>query len=148
MYIPQFPYKSKQLILSSNRIQLLAKSDSVILFGDKSVILSSPGPIHVDSNEAILLDADIIELGNEAKDLGEPVILGRRFINRLRVYLSQVRYCGDRLEMVGKSNLANMASTLVDVGSVLKNSSESLEEYIKLDEELSSRVLSKITYTR
>ncbi len=148
MYIPQFPYKSKQLILSSNRVQLLAKSDSVILFGDKSVILSSPGPIHVNSNEAILLDTDIIELGHEAKDLGEPVILGRRFIQRLSVFLRSVKYCGETLETVGKSNLADMASKLVDVGSQLKNSSESLEEYIKLDEELSSRILSKNTYTR
>jgi hypothetical protein len=153
MYIPQFPYKSKQLILSSNRVHLLAKSDSVILSGDKSVIISSPGPIHVNSNESIFLDADIVELGHEAQDLGEPVILGRRFIHRLSVYLSSLKNCGESLETIGEelsaiTGMLSISSRMKDAGQLLKNSSDSLESYIKLNEELGSRVLSNTTYTR
>lgn len=148
MYTPSFPFIGNQLILASDRVHLLAKTDAIVLMGDQSVILSSPNEIHIDSNKAVFIDSPKIELGNEAELRGQPVILGRDFIKQLQQFLQQVSYCGTTLESVGKSNLADMASKIVDVGSQLKNSSDKLKNFIQLDENLNSKVLSNVTYTR
>jgi hypothetical protein len=148
MYTPSFPFTGNQLILASDRVHLLARTDAVILMGDQSVILSSPNEVHIDSNKAVLIDSPKVELGNEAELMGQPVILGRDFIKQLQLFLQQVSYCGATLESVGKSNLADMASKIVDVGSNLKNSSDKLKNHIQLDDNQKSKVLSNVTYTR
>jgi hypothetical protein len=116
--------------------------------GDQSVILSSPNEVHIDSEKGIFLDSNTIELGNEAKLIGQPVILGLDFIKELMKFLQQVSNCGSTLESVGQSSLADMASKIVDVGSNLKNSADRLKSKIALDSNLQSKVLSKVTYTR
>jgi hypothetical protein len=148
MYTPSFPFTGNQLILASDRVHLLARTDAVILMGDQSVILSSPNEVHIDSNKAVLIDSPKVELGNEAELRGQPLILGRDFIKQLQLFLQQVSYCGATLESVGQSNLADMASKIVDVGSNLKNSADKLKNNIQLDANLNSKVLSKVTYTR
>ena len=57
MYVPEFPYKSKQIIVSSGRVIVHAKSDGVFLFGKKNVGISSGGEIHLDANAEVFIDA-------------------------------------------------------------------------------------------
>ncbi len=148
MYTPNFPFLSNQVMLASDRIHLLAKTDAVILMGQESVILSSANEVHINANNATLIDSPKIELGSNAQSIGQPVILGTDFIRQLMLFLQQVSNCGSALETVGQTNLADMASKIVDVGSNLKISADKLNDYISLDQNLSSKVLSNVTYTR
>jgi hypothetical protein len=148
MYTPSFPFLSNQVMLASDRIHLLAKTDAVILMGQESVILSSANEVHINANNATLIDSPKIELGSNAQSIGQPVILGRDFIRQLMLFLQQVSNCGSALETVGQTNLADMASKIVDVGCNLKSSADKLNDYISLDQNLSSKVLSNVTYTR
>ncbi len=55
MYVPEFPYKGKQIIISSGRVIVHAKEDSVFLFGKKNgdpVVETSP--IRVNQAERTL----------------------------------------------------------------------------------------------
>jgi len=148
MYYPNFPYTGNQLILASDRVQLLAKTDAIILMGDQSVILSSANEVHIDATKATMIDAPKIELGNDAQLKGQPVILGRDFIRQLDLFLKQVSYCGETLASVGKSSPADMVSKIVDVGKQLNISANQLKNYIAVDSNLRSKVLSNVTYTR
>ena len=148
MYTPSFPYLGNQLMLASDRVHLLARTDAVILMGEQSVILTSADEVHINATNATLIDSPKVELGHDAQLRGQPVILGRDFIRQLMSFLQQVSNCGSTLETVGQTNLADMASKIVDVGSKLKISSDKLNEYISLDSNAKSKVLSNVTYTR
>ena len=73
-YKPQFPYKGDQIILSSDRVLLHSKNDSVFLFGKQAVSLSSTKTINLDAIDKVLISTNKIELGNEAEALGEPLV--------------------------------------------------------------------------
>jgi hypothetical protein len=147
MYTPTFPYKGKQAIISSDRVQILAKNEAIILFADECIVLSSPGETHINSDTAVLIDSPKIELGADAEVSGEPVILGREFINQLTLFLKTLESVGNGLQSV-KGSGADIAAKLVDVGGDLETSANRLNNFIKLDKELKSKVLSNITYTR
>jgi hypothetical protein len=148
MYIPEFPYSGKQVIVSSDRVHIYAKSDSAVIFGKRAVIISTPAQVHINSNDTVIVDSPIVELGHSAKSIGEPVILGRKFILQLVEFLNTVTECGIILSGVGESNIGDLVSKLVDVGEILASKSLQLKSYIEVDELLESKVLSKTTYTR
>ena len=115
MYVPEFPYKGKQIIVSSGRVIVHAKSDGVFLFGKKNVGISSGGEVHIDANGEIFLDAPKISLGGKISPdsmLGlEPVLLGYR-TNQILIRLSEA------LTELGKS-LGSMSESDVP-GSMFK----------------------------
>jgi hypothetical protein len=148
MYIPEFPYSGKQVVVSSDRVHIYAKNDSAVIFGKRAVIISTPAQVHINSNDTVIVDSPTVELGNDAKSIGEPVILGRKFILQLVEFLNTVNRCGVILGGVGESNIGDLASKLVDVGDILASKSEQLKTYIEVDINLESKVLSKTTYTR
>jgi hypothetical protein len=84
-YYPEIPYKGNQVIIASNRVHLLAKTDSILLFGKQSVAISSINSINLDASSEIILQSPKVKLGSLKAE--SPVILGdihtTKFINFL-----------------------------------------------------------------
>ena len=85
-YIPEQPnvYQGKQVIINSDRLLFNAKDDSILLYSDKAIGLSTNGSIHFDTsdneNSKFIVNTPTIHLGlNQNKSLGsEPAILGEQ----------------------------------------------------------------------
>ena len=74
-------YYDPQLVLSSDRIVLNAKGESIIGTGAKSINLSSTN-VAVEATDTFLLDGSKVYLGlNSTAYPDEPVILGKTFLN-------------------------------------------------------------------
>ena len=86
MYSPNFQnFNKRQVLVSSDRVTLYAKEDSVFLLGSQVVSLSSKNSINLDSKNQILLYSPKIELGSNAT---HPVIYGDELVRSLDRYLS------------------------------------------------------------
>lgn len=145
MYQPEFPYKNDQLILSSNRVTLHSKTDSIFLFGKQAVSLSSTKTINLDAIDKVLIDAPKIELGNRAEALGEPVILGRTFSRQLILFLQRIEQASAELCNVSESNLAGSFVLIQGAGKTINEEASRLISLLKSPD---SPVLSKTTFTR
>jgi len=91
-YTPAIPseFSEPQIIFQSDRVLLNAKNDSILLFGDKAIILTSRGNTHLDSTGTIILNSTVdkkIQLGKEAS---EPLLLGNKTMNELNTFLTQL----------------------------------------------------------
>jgi hypothetical protein len=76
-YVPAFPYLNDQLIINSGRVLLNSKTDSTMLFGKRSIALSSDGTLNFDSRLKYIVNSPRIELGlgdTGSVALGEPLI--------------------------------------------------------------------------
>jgi hypothetical protein len=103
MLSPEFPYKGNQIILASERVVLDAKTDGIFLFGKRMIALASNETINLDAKEAIYIDSDTIELGHKAKDLGDPIILGKKFVDEFNLLLEGMQYLASNLTSVSKT---------------------------------------------
>jgi hypothetical protein len=140
-YTPIFPYKGNQVLISSDRIHLLSKNDGIFLMGNKTVSLSSPMTINLDSNTKVLINSPKIELGEFAENKGQQVILGNELIRQLKSYISKIKSVGDTLKTVAESDVASLSTKLKISGEILSNESQ------KIINELDN-TLSTVTYTR
>ena len=143
-YKPQFPYKGDQIILSSDRVLLHSKNDSVFLFGKQAVSLSSTKTINLDAIDKVLISTNKIELGNEAEALGEPLVLGRTFNTQLIILLSVLKSVGDQLSNVSESDLGASMGIIAGAGQAISQETERLRGLLVGE----SQILSKKTYTR
>jgi hypothetical protein len=80
-------FNSPQVILSSDRIVLNAKSDSVLISGQKSVGLSSNESINIESKQVYLAGNDI-KLGS--KDATQPVLKGDDTVELLKQVVQEL----------------------------------------------------------
>lgn len=142
-YKPEFPYKGKQIIISSDRVHLLSKHDSVFLFGKQSIGLSTPKTIHLDASYAVVLQSPNIRLGDvNAK---ERVILGDTFIKELKEFLSSLTSASEYLTKVSagsKSPTSALGSSMTYIalfGRTINSEATKLSE--KLDSALSKTTL-------
>ena len=143
MYTPKFPYKGNQLILSSERVLLHAKSDAIFLFGKQAVSLSSTKTINLDAVDKVLIDCKIIELGHNAKELGHPVVLGKHLNSQLIALLTQLADAGMLMAQASETDLAGSMQLIASAGDVIN------KEASRLVQVLSSKfILSKNTFTR
>ena len=143
MYTPQFPYKSNQVILSSDRIMIHSKNDAIFLFGKQAVSLSSPLTINLDASEKILLDSPKIELGNRAEVDGEPVVLGDRLNTLLLELAIAVQQSSILLKQVSTTNLGASMENIRNASDILYNVAGSLKGAVE-----NSYLLSQNTFTR
>jgi hypothetical protein len=143
MYSPQFPYKSNQVILSSDRVIIHSKNDAIFLFGKQAVSLSSPLTINLDASEKVLLDSPKIELGHRAEVDGEPVILGDKLNDQLLELTIAIQTAAILLKQVSTTNLGASMESIRNAADVLYNASENSRAYI--DQKIT---LSKNTFTR
>lgn len=145
MYVPVFPYKGNQLILTSDRVTIHAKNDAIFLFGKKAVGLSSTNTINLDATNKVIVAAPIIELGNKAKELGEPIVLGDTLNQKLLDLLDALSFVSTRLAQASTSNPGKTAELLNQAGSYLGDKVNALK--VQLQPTL-SEILSKNTFTR
>lgn len=142
---PEFPFKGNQIILSSDRVMLHSKSDAIFLFGKQAVSLSSTKTINLDATEKILFDSPIIELGNKAQNLGQPVLMGWTFNRQLVILLTNISNAGILLMQVSESDLGGSMQAIASAGQILTKEAKRLANILNTAD---SPVLSKTTYTR
>lgn len=143
-YKPDFPYKGDQIILSSDRVLLHSKNDSIFLFGKQAVSLSSTKTINLDAPDKVLIYTNKIELGNDAEALGEPLVLGRTLNTQLIVLLSVLKSAGDQLSNVSESDLGASMGIIAGAGQAISQEAERLRGFLVGE----SQILSKRNYTR
>ena len=100
-YKPDFPYLGEQIIITSGRVILNSKDDSVFLFGKKAIGFSSAGTINFDSDDKVIINAPQIYLGLEAK---EPLVKGQALESLLTDLLDSLEELGEKLMSTVDSN--------------------------------------------
>jgi hypothetical protein len=94
MYVPEFPYIGNQAIIKSDRVVLMGDKDSVFLFGNEAVSLSSKHTVNLDAKDKVIISSPKIELGNKAETLGEPIILGDVLVSQLVSLIEKlIKFC-------------------------------------------------------
>ena len=134
MYVPEFPYKGKQIIVSSGRVIVHAKNDSVFLLGKKNVGISSGGEVHIDANAEVYIDAPKISLGSKVTPdtmVGmEPVLLGYQ-TNQILIRLSETLIeLGDALGKVSESNLPASMQLLASTGPLVSKNARAINNQV------------------
>ena len=134
-YVPAFPYLSDQLILNSGRVLLNSKFDSTMLFGKRSIALSSDGTLNFDSRLKYIVNSPRIELGLGDKAsvaLGEPLI---EYLDKLSTGLSDL---AKELEKVfNTGNNSPFQGVNIQAGRLVKK----LEELNTIKTDLKSNVV-------
>jgi len=147
MLSPEFPYKGNQIILSSDRVLIHSKNDGIFLFGKRMVALSSKETINLDATEKIILDSDMIELGHNARTLGQPLILGDTFIRQMKDLLQAVQQAGNLLKSVAESNPGASYMSISSAGDYLYREAKKIKGFLESPSG-PQYPLSKNTYTR
>ena len=134
MYVPEFPYKGKQIIVSSGRVIVHAKNDSVFLFGKKNVGISSGGEVHIDANAEVFIDAPKISLGTKIDPstmIGmEPVLLGYK-TNQILIRLSEaLEELGQSLGTISESDVPGSMFRLATAGPLLLKAAEAVNNQV------------------
>lgn len=145
MYKPVFPYKGNQLILTSDRVTLHAKNDAIFLFGKQAVGLSSTNTINLDAVNKVIVTAPVIELGNKAQDLGEPVVLGNTLNQKLIALLEALDAVAIQLAQASTSKPGQTAQYISQAGTYLSSQVNSIKGQLQPG---TSEILSKNTFTR
>jgi hypothetical protein len=134
MYVPEFPYKDKQIIISSGRVIVHAKNDGVFLFGKKNVGISSGGEVHIDANAEVFIDAPKISLGTKIDPstmIGmEPVLLGYK-TNQILIRLSEaLEELGQSLGTISESDVPGSMFRLATAGPLLLKAAEAVNNQV------------------
>lgn len=148
MFKPAFPYKGNQLILTSDRVTLHAKNDAIFLFGKQAVGLSSVNTINLDAGTKIILAGPIIELGNNAKDLGQAIPLGSNLNSQLTALAQGLKATGAFLAQSSESNLGATMQAIASAGDLLDKTADLLLTATGAGNPDLSKILSKNTFTR
>ena len=143
MIKPQFPYLSNQCIITSDRVTLHSRKDGIYLFGKATVCLSSPGTVNIESNEALKISAPLIELGLNAKDLGQPLVLGLELSELLDELIQALQVVAVALSKADGTSEEAVADSFDDI----KVSGESLVQATDNAAAAIENILSKNTYT-
>lgn len=143
MYKPEFPYKGNQLILSSERVLVHAKSDAIFLFGKQAVSLSSTKTINLDAVDKVLIDCKVIELGAKAQVLGQPVILGTNLNTQLSLLLKEIATAGTLMAQASETDLGASMQLLANAGQIINKEASRLSQVLN-----KGFILSKNTFTR
>jgi hypothetical protein len=143
MIKPQFPYLSNQCIITSDRVTLHSRKDGIYLFGKATVCLSSPGTVNIESNEALKISAPLIELGLNAKDLGQPLVLGLELSELLDELIQALQVVAVALSKADGTSEEAVADSFDDI----KVSGESLVQATDNAVAAIENILSKNTYT-
>jgi hypothetical protein len=143
MIKPQFPYLGNQCIITSDRVTLHSRKDGIYLFGKATVCLSSTGTINVESNEALKISAPLIELGLNAKDLGQPLVLGLELSELLDELIQALQVVAVALSKADGTSEEAVSDSFDDI----KVSGESLVQATDNAAAAIENILSKKTYT-
>jgi len=148
MFKPSFPYQGNQLILTSDRVTIHSKTDAIFLFGKQAVGLSSTNTINLDASNKIILAAPVIELGNKAKDLGQPIVLGNDLNQQLAALAQGLQAVACLLTNVSETAIGSSMQQIASAGSALHTVAELLLTGTGSGNPDLSKILSKNTFTR
>ena len=90
-------FTKPQIILNSDRIVLNAKSDSVLISGEKSVGLSSNNSINIEAKQ-IYFDGTDIRLGR--KNASQAVLKGDDTVTYLKILINELKNLTEALKVV------------------------------------------------
>jgi hypothetical protein len=91
-------FTNPQVILSSDRIILNAKSDSILISGEKSVGLSSNGSVNIESTSEINIASKLTRLGN--KNANQSVLRGDETVEYLKILITELQNIAEALKVV------------------------------------------------
>lgn len=117
-------YISPQVLLSSDRIILNAKNDSILLSGQKSIGLFSNESINLESKQ-IYIDGTDIKLGSKTAD--EPLLLGNKTVDTLSQILTQLIGICDLLS-VSQIYPGGVASPDAPMNAMASNASAAFQQ--------------------
>jgi len=100
-YTPQFPYNGNQIVFNSDRVLINSKNDSIFLFSNKVIGLSSNEGIHLNTEKNVIINSSNIQLGLNAE---EPLVKGNQLKNILETLFSNLENVGDQLFTATDSN--------------------------------------------
>jgi hypothetical protein len=113
-YKPEFPYLGDHLILTSGRVTINSKDDSIMLFAKESISFSSAGTIHFNSDEELIINSPKIYLGLETDiDKPEPAIRGEKLYDLLNALIDTLNNLGEGLSYAQDSNGVRIPSVTV-----------------------------------
>jgi hypothetical protein len=139
-YLPQFPYTGPQVIISSDRVVVHSKGDSIFLFGKNAIGLSSPGRVNIDTQTGTTINAPEIELGLRAKQVGQPVTKADTLVELLDTVLKELEATAIALSNLSQTNLQQSIVDLVKTSSKLQGTCTRVRNKLV-------NVKSKTTYT-
>ena len=140
-YVPAFPYKKAQLIFSSDRVVLHSREDAVLVFGKAAIALSSLGRVNIDSKEGTTINAPEVELGINAKEIGEPIAKASTAVRLLTMLIKDITKLSSALSSISETGLEKSVV-------VIASSAEKLRlTCIRVSSQL-NEIKSEITYTR
>jgi hypothetical protein len=90
-------FTNPQIILNSDRIILNAKSDSILISGDKSVGISSNESVNIEAKQ-IYLDGVDIRLGR--KDASQAVLKGNDTVEYLKILITEMKNLTEALKSI------------------------------------------------
>jgi hypothetical protein len=143
MIKPQFPYLGNQCIITSDRVTLHSRKDGIYLFGKATVCLSSTGTVNIESNEALKMSAPVIELGLNARLLGQPLVLGLELSELLDELIQALQVVAVALSKADGTSEEAVADSFDDI----KVSGESLVQATDNAAAAIETILSTKTYT-
>ena len=87
---PEIPsqYTKPQVIINSDRLVFNAKTDSVLISGEKSVFLGANSSLNFNAGNNMVLECNDIKLGNNSAT--EPLILGDTFLDNLDIVFTKL----------------------------------------------------------
>lgn len=154
MYVPEFPYKGKQIIVSSGRVIVHAKNDGVFLFGKNNVGISSGGEVHIDANAEVFIDAPKISLGSKIDPstmIGmEPVLLGYK-TNQILIRLSEaLEELAQSLGTISETDVPGSMFRLATAGPLLLKAAQAINNQVTGGgtNPRDASNLSKVVYTK
>lgn len=131
LYIPEFPFTGSQAIVASDRVTLLSKQDSTLIFGEKAIGLSTKGSLNLDAVDGVKINPGTgkqVQLGLNAT---EAVIKGDGFMENLYILLVQIENFSLAVSKLSESNLAGAVPDIVRTASNLNSSANILKDKFK-----------------
>lgn len=101
-------FDKEQIILSSGRLLMNSKSDSILLSSNKTINLNSLESVNIDSPKTVVQSKEVF-LGD--KNAKESVILGDRFLNDFKKLLQDLVSLGNALKTPIGTPIPNVPNT-------------------------------------
>jgi hypothetical protein len=135
-------YNKNQIVLSSGRLVLNSRTDSILLRSQNSIHIASNTSINMDGSKQIVLDAEKVYLGSAVGSEGaniQSVVLGEELRADLRLLISALKNVAVGLQRAKDSQGGSIPS-LPGPGSILEATCNDLEKLLKDGSFLSKKV--------
>jgi hypothetical protein len=147
MYSPDFQtFNNNQILVSSDRVTLYSKKESIFLFGTQAVSLSSKKTINLDAVDKVIVYAPKIELGDNAT---HPVVLGDNLNQTLIFLMDALLDVGNKLHNVsgGENDIKASMEKIKGAGQIIHDTAENIRRRLSPESPSDSLIVSKTTFT-